>query len=162
MEWMLIESLPGFQINRQGEIRDISGNKPVNIRYRSDTRAAFVTVICTNGQRISRTVAVLLHETFGPGAATDAGYKEPDITRMKASRKAWARQEKNHGGKVRYSEGQIPRRKCHDCGAPTVDYRCTSCRKKWLKQHSVSISDISVRTYSVTMGGSTGRERGYW
>ncbi len=28
-------------------------------------------------------------------------------------------------------------RRCHDCGAPTSDYRCPACRQAWLKKHNV-------------------------
>ena len=29
-------------------------------------------------------------------------------------------------------------RRCHDCGKPTVDYRCSSCRAKFRRRHGVS------------------------
>jgi recombinational DNA repair protein RecR len=29
-------------------------------------------------------------------------------------------------------------RKCHDCGEPTTDYRCTACRSKWRIKHGIS------------------------
>lgn len=32
-------------------------------------------------------------------------------------------------------------RKCHDCGRPTYNYRCTPCTAKWKKKHAVSMSD---------------------
>jgi len=28
-------------------------------------------------------------------------------------------------------------RKCHDCGCPTTDYRCASCRATWRCKHGV-------------------------
>lgn len=33
-----------------------------------------------------------------------------------------------------------PTRKCHDCGAPTFDYRCKSCRIKWRLKNGVASS----------------------
>lgn len=35
--------------------------------------------------------------------------------------------------------GQDPKRKCHDCGKPTTDYRCAKCLKKWRKKHNLAI-----------------------
>lgn len=35
------------------------------------------------------------------------------------------------------SQVKLSVRKCHDCGKPTTDYRCSSCRDKWRKRHGV-------------------------
>ena len=37
---------------------------------------------------------------------------------------------------LEYHKSQM--RKCHDCGEPTFDYRCTACRAKWKAKHGVS------------------------
>lgn len=33
------------------------------------------------------------------------------------------------------------KRKCHDCGKPTYNYRCTPCTAKWKRKHAVSASE---------------------
>lgn len=38
-------------------------------------------------------------------------------------------------------------RRCHDCGAPTFDYRCPACRKKWQLKHGVPL-DVAARNSS--------------
>ncbi len=30
-------------------------------------------------------------------------------------------------------------RACHDCGAPTTDYRCRACRAAWRIRHGVAV-----------------------
>lgn len=35
------------------------------------------------------------------------------------------------------------KRKCHDCGKPTTNYRCPLCLAKWKRKHGVSISDYN-------------------
>lgn len=32
-----------------------------------------------------------------------------------------------------------PQRKCHDCGAPTSDYRCPACRAEWRRKNGVPL-----------------------
>lgn len=31
-----------------------------------------------------------------------------------------------------------PKLRCHDCGAPTWDYRCAACREKWRLKHGIA------------------------
>lgn len=33
-------------------------------------------------------------------------------------------------------------RRCHDCGRPTPNYRCSGCLRKWRAKHDVSDADI--------------------
>lgn len=33
--------------------------------------------------------------------------------------------------------GNAGSRRCHDCGRPTVDYRCCKCRQKWRDKYGV-------------------------
>lgn len=42
------------------------------------------------------------------------------------------------------------KRKCHDCGMATWDYRCEKCRDKWRKKHKVTSDAIEQdRFYSI-------------
>lgn len=34
---------------------------------------------------------------------------------------------------------EILRRKCHDCGRPTSDYRCPACLRAWRQKHGVPV-----------------------
>lgn len=43
-----------------------------------------------------------------------------------------------------------PTRKCHDCGAPTDNYRCKKCLAKWRSKHAVSYDGCDVdERYSI-------------
>lgn len=33
------------------------------------------------------------------------------------------------------------KRKCHDCGKPTYNYRCTACHEKFRLKHGVPVED---------------------
>lgn len=50
-----------------------------------------------------------------------------------------------------------PRRRCHDCGRPTPDYRCAECLKKWRQKHGVSIHADENAFDSIYYGSAHGR-----
>ena len=50
-----------------------------------------------------------------------------------------------------------PRRRCHDCGRPTPDYRCAECLKKWRQKHGVSIHADENAFDSIYYGSVHGR-----
>lgn len=41
-----------------------------------------------------------------------------------------------------------PKRKCHDCGKPTNDYRCYKCLAKWRIKHGVSPNAVENGNFS--------------
>lgn len=43
--------------------------------------------------------------------------------------------------------GPKPKRKCHDCGRPTDDYRCPVCLRKWRQKNGVSESACGIDEY---------------
>ena len=53
--------------------------------------------------------------------------------------------------KDRYDEPLTKKRKCHDCGAETTDYRCDSCRALWRAKNNASglsgLSDLFTGGY---------------
>ena len=46
---------------------------------------------------------------------------------------------------------KMKKRRCHDCGTPTYNYRCEKCREKWQKSHNVSLSSSDFEYYSVEL-----------
>lgn len=43
-----------------------------------------------------------------------------------------------------YTQYLAKPRKCHDCGAPTADYRCEACQKAWRKRHHVCSYEVAA------------------
>lgn len=116
-EWKAIAYLPGFEINRGGDVRRIGGGPLLTKLQGKRTSTPYVNAHTSRGFRTG-SVNVLLEETFGPGAAEVAGLPKPDLERVRNSRKARTVGRKPHG-----------RRVCHDCGRPTNNYRCDRCWK---------------------------------
>lgn len=58
--------------------------------------------------------------------------------RRKAQRRLAAKERKLQGQCALPKPTAIQRRKCHDCGCPTSDYRCPACLKAWRQKHGVS------------------------
>lgn len=77
-------------------------------------------------------VSLLLVLAFGPGAASQAGYDEPDARLIEC---ALNNTGQNAHAKV---EGSVAMRFCHDCGKPTSDYRCPLC---WSKLRGFIVRD---------------------
>lgn len=115
-EFTPLPGYPGFEINRAGVVRDAQGN-PLFLYSRGEGNVPFYRL---NGR--SRRVNGLLYEAFGPGAAVEAGWPEPGLKQMAAARRPRSRREVVSTGALR---------RCHDCGRPTVNYRCEAC---WRKQ----------------------------
>lgn len=51
----------------------------------------------------------------------------------------------------------VSRRRCHDCGKPTSDYRCPDCLLKWRRKHGVSIHADENAFDSIYYGSAHGR-----
>ena len=115
-EFTPLPGYPGFEINRAGVVRDAQGN-PLFLYSKGEENVPFYRL---NGR--SRRVNGLLYEAFGPGAAVEAGWPEPGLKQMAAARRPRPRREEASTGALR---------RCHDCGRPTVNYRCEAC---WRKQ----------------------------
>lgn len=120
-----ITDFPGYEINREGDVRKVSGQL-LTVRHTSSGKPFFS--LRYGRQYRSRSVNVLLFETFGPGAATAAGHPEPDMNRVKAQRKLAQRPRSGRSLGDDYRPG--PTRRCHDCGKPTSNYRCNECWEK--------------------------------
>lgn len=120
-----IPDFPAYQINREGSVRDNAG-RVLTVKLTSGGKP-FVS-LRDGKQYRSRSINVLLFETFGPGAATAAGHAEPDMKRVMAQRDLAHRPRsgKSLGDDARPG----PSRKCHDCGKPTSNYRCDECWRK--------------------------------
>lgn len=105
-----LPGLDGYYINREGVCLGRSG-RPLTV-HRSEYPSG-------GGYTLGHTYASigrLLNMTFGPGAAVAAGYPEPKpIDPARQSR-----------GGIR-QPCQETKRRCHDCGRPTNDYRCPKC-----------------------------------
>ena len=46
---------------------------------------------------------------------------------------------------------KMKKRRCHDCGKPTYNYRCDKCREKWQRSHNVSLSSSDFEYYSMEL-----------
>lgn len=51
----------------------------------------------------------------------------------------WRRSGPRRRGKARSGNGHM--RRCHDCGAPTTDYRCPACWAKLRRKGGYNLSD---------------------
>lgn len=95
----------GYRINRAGELINARGK-----RHRLDKRNYYAL----GHSKVS--VSRLLYLTFGPGAATAAGYPEPEPLDTARQKRA-----------AMQDYGAHCQRHCHDCGRPTNNYRCNAC-----------------------------------
>ena len=124
-DFAVISEFSQYEISRSGVVR--KGDVEVSYRY-AESGAAYVNL--HNGERYrSRSINVLLVETFGEGAAAAAGYPEPDMKRVKMQRELANRP---RSGKSLGKDARPPRhsRKCTTCGKPTNNYRCDVCWRK--------------------------------
>lgn len=118
--WLPVAYMPGYELNRKGVLRDSKSKKEFQATEHSTKKGVpfFNQVPTTQGRRAAF-VNVLLEETFGPGAASAAGYKTPDLTKVRQTR-----------ARAAHSRDTPAGRRCHDCGRPTTNYRCDKC---WAK-----------------------------
>ncbi|HEU6435843.1 MAG TPA: hypothetical protein VE028_00130 [Nitratidesulfovibrio sp.] len=116
--WRPCVGLPGYEINRSGEVREANSCRMLPPRVQGDHPVPYVYVT-VRGRGTGRKVHVLLEETFGPGAASAAGYPTPDLVQVRALRDALQRRGLPRGSRA-----------CHDCGKPTDNYRCNACWKR--------------------------------
>ena len=123
-EWRATAWLPGYEVNRSGDVRNVSTGHLVRARQESGRACPAVTATLANGQARSAQLNMLLEETFGPGAAEAGGLPAPNMARALRARE---RIEQNRGKPRGRANGKRP---CHDCGRPTNDYRCASCWEK--------------------------------
>lgn len=115
-----IADYPGYYLNRQGALLRPNGRI---CQPRPKGRGAPYHFLSNT----SRSAAILLHLTFGPGAASAQGWPEPDMVKSVAAFKAVRRQ------------GNSSQRRCHDCGKPTDNYRCSAC---WTKLRGFASADV--------------------
>lgn len=123
-----IPEFPGYEIDRAGHVRRADSKGVLELQHRP-SGSTFVNMRQGPGKWRSRSINVLLVETFGAGAAASAGLPEPDMGWIAKQRELCARPRsgKSLGGDA------TPHRKtrrCHDCGRPTNQYRCDRCWKK--------------------------------
>lgn len=136
-EYAIIKDFPDYEINRSGSVRRVDGvhmGTAVTARYNAGG-AEYVS-LRQDGRLRQRCVNVLLVETFGAGAAGQAGYPEPDMRRVRIQRELAARPRSGKSlgrdARRRYS------RRCHDCGKPTNNYRCNEC---WIRIRGFGMAD---------------------
>ena len=120
---------PGFEINRAGVARDAQGNE-LRLYIKEGGR---YSIPCYKLNGSHRRVNGLLYEAFGPGAAGDAGWPEPALKQMAAAQKPRPKREERDTGSLR---------RCHDCGRPTVNYRCEAC---WRKKRGYGLEGAAER-----------------
>ena len=111
-EWRPLAYLPGYEINRKGTVRNAT-NKCVQLTRRVHGQLG----VMKQGRWGS--IAALLEETFGTGAAEAVGFQQPNLRRVLASRKDNRRKTK-----------MSAKRHCTSCGKPTNNYRCDACWSK--------------------------------
>ena len=126
-EFLPLAFLPGFEINRSGEVRNAStGNLVKHREHPANRHITCVQAKCSDGIQRSSQVNVLLEETFGPGAAQALGLPAPDWTKVRVSRE---RAEKRRAEPKEPKES-TGKRRCTDCDRATHNYRCERCWKK--------------------------------
>lgn len=136
-EYTTITDFPDYEINRSGSVRRADGTclgSPVSPKY--NTNDAEYVSLRRDGRTRQRCINVLLVETFGPGAAQQAGYPEPDMRRVQVQREL---AERPRSGKSLGRDGYRKyTRRCHDCGKPTSNYRCEEC---WIRIRGFGASE---------------------
>ena len=118
-----IPGYDGFSIDRKGRV------------WNSKTGREYSWLYVRQGGKSPRvrlkekwiSVPKLLERTFGLRACVDAGLPPP----------------RGSGDELQSKKYDTPRpkRKCHDCGKPTDDYRCPECRRKWRLKNDVMLAD---------------------
>jgi len=109
-EWRPIERWPGYEINRQGDVRNLQTGKILAHTPHSTSGMKLPRVSSTHGRA---QVNALLELAWGPGAAAAAGLPAPNMARVIAG--------------VSDRRGNCAGRHCTDCGSPTNNYRCDAC-----------------------------------
>lgn len=135
MDYKPLEYLPGFEINPQGNVRNTRTGRHLTLcTNKSSPKNHYVQAKCTDGITRSSQINALLYDAFGPGAATLAGYEEPNPQKIQASRS------NNVNKRQRVPrKHSVYQRLCHDCGKPTTDFRCQKC---WLKLRGEAAESI--------------------
>lgn len=112
-EFTQIEKYPAYEINRQGEVRNRIRGTLLTMQYSSAGTAYYAL------NHINARVHTLLSLAFGTDVAVEAGYPAPVRRKaVKESLKPVPRTRAHNG---------VYKRKCHDCGRPTHNYRCGAC-----------------------------------
>lgn len=116
--WRAIPGTSGYIINmRTGVLVSPRGN----VCKLTGTRGKKVYNITVRGIRTTRSTASLI-EAARYGDAVPAS-----------------------GVTIRDTAAKAPfspkKRKCHDCGAPTWDYRCADCQKIWKTRHGIPTTE---------------------
>ena len=75
-EWLPVEYLPGYEINRKGELRGRTGRR---ITPALERQGVPVYRVVIDGQRRGGSANAFLEEAFGTGAANAAGMPQPNM-----------------------------------------------------------------------------------
>ena len=123
-ECVPIPGLSPYCINREGNVWNSATKKTLIWQDKHNARSPYVTLF-----NRKKAVNMLLEITFGKGAAEAAGLSpwEP---------RACSTGDRDEASLSRESVTLRPKRRCHDCGRPTNDYRCSDCRAKWRRKYS--------------------------
>lgn len=133
-----IPDFPQYSIDREGNVWSSTTRKPLIWQDRHNARSPYVTLF-----NRKKAVNMLLEITFGKGAAEAAGLPPWQPRESKPENIG------KHKNKDIYDEPK-PKRRCHDCGTPTDNYRCKNCRDKWRRKNRVADGEETCET-SVTV-----------
>ena len=115
-----------YYIDRQGSVWNSTSKH--HLKWKAHLRAKSPCVMLCNREKA---INMLLEITFGKGAAEAAGLP-PWHSREQKSEDIG-----EHRFTDKYDDPK-PKRRCHDCGTPTNDYRCKNCRDKWKRKNRVT------------------------
>jgi hypothetical protein len=133
-EFRPVTHLPGLEIDRTGRVRKTATGRVLKHGYQNDDKTRpKIVCICSDGVRRGGSIAVLLEEAFGEGAAQAAGLPAPRMELSSGGRRA-----------ARAHKEMYPTRRCATCGKPTTDYRCPAC---WIKLRGFTAEEAAARDY---------------
>lgn len=112
-DWYTVPDCPEYFVSTEGRVIG-----PLRMVLKP-ARGTWVTLRHRNGNYIKRKVQDLLQQSMVLGKKV----RDPHIM---------VREKRMPAGSV------APKRKCHDCGRPTPDYRCAHCLSKWREKYGVS------------------------
>jgi len=130
MTWRSIPGWPRYEVSEKGGVRTSGG-------YCLTPVAKGVFQLWRSGKRIRVSAAALVALAFTT--------PKPDApTSSPKPHKTWKTPEMRE-----QQEAERPKRRCHDCGMPTHNYRCPAC---WEKVRGFAYAGESARDeYSVDL-----------
>ena len=137
-EWRTIPGYPGYVINMETSVM-VSPLGKICKRLSDHGLENRYHVRNGSGKATTKRITLLLE------MAQEHGEVVPDPIKIKEEDAAYV---------------PISRRRCHDCGKPTSDYRCADCLFKWRKKHGVSMN-VDDDTFDMYNGSVRARGKGH-